>query len=54
MKIAPSRIILPALCLLVGGVLIYMGLSAGWGLVWALGGGFFVTVGLAAIVLTLA
>ena len=54
MKITPARIILPVLCLVVGGVMIYAGLAAGWGLVWVLGGGFFIMVGLSAIVLTLA
>ena len=54
MKITPARIILPVLCLVVGAALIYAGLAAGWGLVWVLGGGFFITVGIAAIVLTLA
>jgi len=54
MKITPTSIFLPILCLVVGAALVYAGLAAGWGLVWAMGGGFFITVGLAAIVLTLA
>ena len=54
MKITPVGVLLPILCLVVGVALVYAGLSAGWGLVWAMGGGFFITVGISAIVLTLA
>jgi hypothetical protein len=54
MEITPAHVLLPILCIVVGIVLIYVGLFGGWGLVWAVGGGFFITVGIGAGVLTLA
>jgi hypothetical protein len=54
MKITPAHILMPILCMLVGIVLIYLGTSVGWGSVWAMAGGFFITVGIGAILLTLA
>ena len=54
MKITAVHILMPILCIVVGMVLVYVGLSRGWGLVWAVGGGFFVTVGVGAGLLTLA
>jgi hypothetical protein len=43
MEITPAHVLLPILCIVVGIVLIYVGLFGGWGLVWAVGGGFFIT-----------
>jgi hypothetical protein len=54
MKITPAHVLMPILCLGVGIALIYVGLYRGWGSVWAVVGGFFITVGLGAGVLTLA
>jgi ABC-type Fe3+ transport system permease subunit len=54
MKITAAHFLVPILCILVGAVLIYLGLRAGWGVVWAAGGGFFVTLGISAEVLALA
>lgn len=54
MRITPAHVLMPVLCLAVGIALVYVGLSGGWGLVWAVGGGFFITVGVGAGVLTLA
>jgi hypothetical protein len=52
-RITPAHVLMPVLCLAVGMALVYVGLSGGWGLVWAAGGGFFITVGVGAGVLTL-
>jgi hypothetical protein len=54
MNITAAHIVMPIVCIMVGLSLIYMGLFAGWGLVWAMGGGFFVTIGVGAVLLTLA
>jgi hypothetical protein len=54
MKITPAHILMPILSLGVGIVLLYVGLFRAWGPVWAVAGGFFITVGLGAGVLTLA
>jgi hypothetical protein len=53
-KITLVHVLMPILCLVVGAVLVYVGLFRAWGLVWAVAGGFFITVGLGAGVLTLA
>lgn len=54
MKVTPAHILMPILCIMVGIALVCVGLFGGWGLVWAAGGGFFVTVGIGAGLLTLA
>ena len=42
MKITLARILMMLLSIVVGIVLVYAGLFAGWGLVWASGGTFFI------------
>lgn len=54
MKITPAHIVMLIVCIVVGIALIYVGLFAGWGTVWAMGGGFFVIIGIGAALLTLA
>jgi hypothetical protein len=54
MKITPAHVLMPILCLVVGIALLYVGLYRAWGLVWAVAGGFFITVALGVGVLTLA
>jgi hypothetical protein len=54
MKITPAHVVMPILCLEAGIALIYVGLSRAWGPVWAVAGGFFITIALGAGVLTLA
>jgi hypothetical protein len=54
MKITREHVLMPILCIVLGVVLIVLGTSAGWGLVWAMGGGFFVVFGVGALVLMLA
>jgi hypothetical protein len=54
MKITRGHVLMPILCIVLGVVLIILGTSAGWGLVWAMGGGFFVVFGVGALVLVLA
>ena len=44
MRITAAHVLMPILCLGVGIVLIHVGLFCAWGLVWAVAGGFFVTV----------
>jgi len=54
MKVTPAHYTMPLLPIGAGAVLVYLGLFADWGLVWAAAGGFFLTVGLGAYVFTLA
>ncbi len=54
MQITPTHILMMVLSIVVGVALIYAGLFAGWGLVWASGGTFFIAIGVAAGLLTLA
>ena len=54
MKITPTHILMMFLSIVVGVALIYAGLFVGWGLVWALGGTFFIAIGMGAGLLTLA
>ncbi len=54
MKITRGHVLMPILCIVLGVVLIILGTSAGWGLVWTMGGGFFVVFGVGALVLVLA
>ena len=54
MKITTTHILMMFLSIVVGVALIYAGLFAGWGLVWAPGGTFFVAIGVGAGLLTLA
>jgi hypothetical protein len=54
MKITLARILMMLLSIVVGVALVYAGLFAGWGLVWASGGIFFIAIGLGAGLLTLA
>jgi hypothetical protein len=46
MRITPAHVLMPILCLGVGVALLYVGLYRAWGLVWAVAGGFSITVGL--------
>ena len=54
MKLTPGHWMVPLLPLGVGVFLIYSGTHLGWGAVWTAGGGFFVTVAVAAYLLNLA
>lgn len=54
MKITVSTVILPIIAILTGSLLIYTGHSQGWGLTWVLAGVFFISIGVAAILITLA
>jgi len=54
MKVTPAHIVMPLLIIAVGAFLVYASLWRGLDLVWAAGGLFFITLGLSAIVLTLA
>lgn len=54
MKVTPSHFLMPFLALGAGALLVYAGAGLGWGAVWAAGGGFFITVAVAAWLLTLA
>jgi hypothetical protein len=54
MKITRGHVLMPILCIVLGVVLIILGTSAGWGLAWVMGGGFFVVFGLGALALALA
>ena len=54
MKITVGHWIMPFVAMLAGGGLVYAGAKLGWGLVWVMGGGFFITVGIVALLLSLA
>jgi hypothetical protein len=54
MKTTIGKIALIAIAILAGSLLIYAGSVLGWGLTWILAGVFFITIGIAAGLLTLA
>jgi hypothetical protein len=54
MKVTPSHFLIPLLPLGAGALLGYAGYGLGWGAVWVAGGGYFITVAVAAWLLTLA
>ena len=54
MKITIGQTVLIAIVILSGILLIFAGSKLGWGLTWTLAGIFFITIGIAAILLTLA
>jgi hypothetical protein len=54
MKITPTHVLMMILSIVVGVALVYAGLFAGWGLVWASGGTFFIAIGVGAGLLALA
>ena len=54
MKITIGQIALIATSILAGCLLIYAGSNLAWGMVWILAGIFFITIGIAAGLLTLA
>jgi hypothetical protein len=53
MQIRREHFLVPVLAIAVGGALLYVGLWASWGIVWAAAGGFFLVLGLAAELLAL-
>jgi len=54
MKITVGQIALIAIAILAGSLLIFAGSKLAWGMVWILAGIFFITIGVAAGLLTLA
>lgn len=54
MKITSGQIALITIAVLVGCLLIFAGSKMGWGLVWVLAGIFFITIGIAAGLISLA
>jgi len=54
MKITFGHIALIAIAILAGSLLIFAGSKLAWGMVWVLAGIFFITIGIAAGLLTLA
>jgi len=54
MVITKGKISLIAIAILAGSLLIYAGSMLDWGLTWILAGVFFITIGIAAGLLTLA
>jgi len=54
MKITVGQTVLIVIVILSGILLIFAGSKLGWGLTWTLAGIFFITIGIAAILLTLA
>jgi len=54
MKITIGQIALIAIAILTGSMLIFAGSKLAWGMVWILAGIFFITIGVAAGLLTLA
>jgi hypothetical protein len=54
MKVSVGHLLMPQLALLVGAALLYAGIWGGWGAAWVAGGAFFISIGLAANLLTLA
>ena len=54
MKMTRGHVLMPILSIVMGVLLIALGTSAGWGLVWAMGGGFFVVFGVGAMLLAAA
>ncbi len=54
MKITFGQIALIAIAILAGSLLIFVGSKLAWGMVWILAGIFFITIGIAAGLLTLA
>jgi hypothetical protein len=54
MKISIGQIALITIAILVGSLLIFAGSKLDWGMVWVLAGIFFITIGVAAGLLTLA
>jgi hypothetical protein len=54
MKITIGQIALIAIAILAGSLLIFAGSKLAWGMVWILAGIFFITIGIAAGLLTLA
>ena len=54
MKVTPGHIFLPVMSILVGLSLLCAGLWAGWGLVWASAGAFFIVFAIGAWMLVLA
>ena len=54
MKITIGQVVLIVVVIMAGILLIFAGSKLGWGLTWILAGTFFITIGIAAILLTLA
>ncbi len=54
MKITIGQIALIVIAILAGSLLIFAGSKLAWGMVWILAGIFFITIGIAAGLLTLA
>jgi hypothetical protein len=54
MKITLTQIVLIIVVISTGSFLIFAGSQLGWGLTWSLAGAFFISIGFAAILLSLA
>lgn len=54
MKITIGHIVIIVIAILAGSLLIFAGSKLAWGMVWILAGIFFITIGIAAGLLTLA
>ena len=54
MQVTLRHFLVPFAPMLIGGLLIYLGLAQGWGAVWAVGGVFFIIIGVSALTLAFA